>query len=138
MLAKFGKFPFEHFAWGQALLYYNRVSTITKDYILGKAWEARYACYGKKMLGWIREKMATQESTLGGGKFSASSSTVARNGTLACNNLCALGEDYSIATRNGSWDNAHTSNSSNMGERLGGEPSTLVQRAQRMGGSLDG
>jgi hypothetical protein len=41
MLAKFGKFPYEHFAWGQALLYYNRVSTITKDRILGKAWEAQ-------------------------------------------------------------------------------------------------
>jgi hypothetical protein len=39
--AKFGKFPFEHFAWGQTLLYYtNRVNTITKDCILGKAWEA--------------------------------------------------------------------------------------------------
>ncbi len=36
MLAKFGKFPFEHFTWGQALLYYNRVNTITKDHILGK------------------------------------------------------------------------------------------------------
>jgi hypothetical protein len=23
VLAKFGKFPFEHFAWGQVLLYYN-------------------------------------------------------------------------------------------------------------------
>jgi hypothetical protein len=41
VLAEFGKFPFEHFAWGQALLYYNRVSTITKDRILGKAWEAQ-------------------------------------------------------------------------------------------------
>jgi hypothetical protein len=41
MLAEFGKFPFEHFAWGQALLYYNRVSTITKDRILGKAWETQ-------------------------------------------------------------------------------------------------
>jgi hypothetical protein len=40
VLAEFGKFPFEHFAWGQALLYYNRVSRITKDCILGKAWEA--------------------------------------------------------------------------------------------------
>jgi len=40
MLVEFGKFPFEHFAWGQALLYYNRVSTIIKDRILGKAWEA--------------------------------------------------------------------------------------------------
>jgi hypothetical protein len=37
MLAEFGKFPFEHFTWGQALLYYNRVSMVTKDCILGKA-----------------------------------------------------------------------------------------------------
>jgi hypothetical protein len=35
--------PFEHFAWGQTLLYYNRVSTVTKDRILGKAWEAQLA-----------------------------------------------------------------------------------------------
>jgi hypothetical protein len=40
VLVKFGKFPFEHFAWGQALLYYNRVNMVTKDRILGKAWEA--------------------------------------------------------------------------------------------------
>jgi hypothetical protein len=39
VLAEFGKFPFEHFTWGQALFYY-RVSMITKDRILGKAWEA--------------------------------------------------------------------------------------------------
>jgi hypothetical protein len=37
VLVEFGKFPFEHFAWEQALLYYNRVSTVTKDHILGKA-----------------------------------------------------------------------------------------------------
>jgi len=37
MLAEFGKYLFEHFAWGQALLYYNRMNTITKDCILGKA-----------------------------------------------------------------------------------------------------
>jgi hypothetical protein len=42
MLAKFGKFPFEHFAWGQTLFYYNHVSTVTKDHILGKAWEAQF------------------------------------------------------------------------------------------------
>ncbi len=50
VLAKFRKFPFEHFAWGQALLYYNRVSTIIKDHILGKAWEAQFAMLttGKK------------------------------------------------------------------------------------------
>ncbi len=40
MLAEFSKFPFEQFTWGQTLLYYNCVSTVTKDYILGKAWEA--------------------------------------------------------------------------------------------------
>ncbi len=40
VLAEFGKFPFEHFAWGQALLYYNHVSMVTKNRILGKAWEA--------------------------------------------------------------------------------------------------
>ncbi len=50
MLAEFGKFPFEYFAWGQALLYYNHVSTVTKDRILRKAWEAELAMLvtGKK------------------------------------------------------------------------------------------
>jgi hypothetical protein len=50
VLAEFGKFPFEHFAWGQALLYYNCVSTVTEDRILGKAWEAQLAMLvaGKK------------------------------------------------------------------------------------------
>jgi hypothetical protein len=43
VLAKFGKFLFEHFAWGQVLLYYNRVSMVTKDRILRKAWEAQLA-----------------------------------------------------------------------------------------------
>jgi hypothetical protein len=40
VLAELGKFLFEHFAWGQVLLYYHHVSTITKNRILGKAWEA--------------------------------------------------------------------------------------------------
>jgi len=54
VLAKFGKFPFEHFAWGQTLLYYNRVNIVTKDRILGKAWEAQLAMLvtGKKC--WVR------------------------------------------------------------------------------------
>jgi hypothetical protein len=39
VLAEFGKFPFEHFAWGQTLLYYNYVSMVIKNRILGKAWE---------------------------------------------------------------------------------------------------
>jgi hypothetical protein len=53
VLAEFGKFPFEHFALGQTLLYHNCVSTITKDHILGKAWEAQFAMLvvGKKC--WI-------------------------------------------------------------------------------------
>ncbi len=43
VLAKFGKFPFEYFAWGQTLFYYNCVSMVTKNRILGKAWEAQFA-----------------------------------------------------------------------------------------------
>jgi hypothetical protein len=59
MLTKFGKFPFEHFAWGQTLLYYNRVSTVIKDRILGKAWEVqltmlatRKKCWAGSMKTW--------------------------------------------------------------------------------------
>ncbi len=49
VLAKFGKLPF---AWGQTLLYYNRVNMVTRDSILGKAWEAQLAMLatGKKCL----------------------------------------------------------------------------------------
>jgi hypothetical protein len=63
VLAEFGKFPFEHFAWGQASLYYNRVSTVTKKLYLEKGMGSliHYACYGKKMLGWICGKMATSK-----------------------------------------------------------------------------
>ncbi len=60
MLAKFGKFLFEHFAWGQALLYYNRMKMITKDRILGKAWEAQLImliagkkCWAKSVKKWL-------------------------------------------------------------------------------------
>jgi hypothetical protein len=60
MLAEFGKFPFEHFAWGQALLYYNRVSTVIKDRILRKAWEAQLAmlvvgkkCWAGSVKKWL-------------------------------------------------------------------------------------
>jgi hypothetical protein len=77
---------------------------------------ARYACCRKEMLGWIHEKMATQESAPGGGKFFASSSTIAGNGASVCNDPCALGEDYSTVVGNGSWDNAHTSNPSSRAE----------------------
>jgi hypothetical protein len=87
------------------------------------------------MLGWICEKMAIQESTLGGGNFFASGSTIVGNGVSTYSDLCALGEDCLTTTRNGSWDNTHTSNSSNRGERPGRKPSALVQHAQHTGGS---
>jgi hypothetical protein len=53
VLAEFGKFPFEHFAWGQVLLYFNRVSTITKDHILGKAWEAQLTMLAAGKKCWV-------------------------------------------------------------------------------------
>jgi hypothetical protein len=53
VLVEFGKFPFEHFTWGQALLYYNRVSTITKDRILGKAWEAQLIMLAAGKKCWV-------------------------------------------------------------------------------------
>jgi hypothetical protein len=52
VLAEFGKFPFEHFTWGQVLLYYNHVSTVTKDHILGKAWETQVAMLTMGMKCW--------------------------------------------------------------------------------------
>jgi len=56
---------------------------------------AHYACCGKEMLGWIREKMATQESTPRGGRFFPFDSTIAKNNALACNDPCVPSEDYS-------------------------------------------
>jgi hypothetical protein len=82
--------------------------------------------------------MAIQESTPGGGRFFAFGLITARNGASACNDSCTLGEDYSTAVGNDSWDNAHTFDSSNKGERLGKELNTLVQCTQHMGGSSDG
>jgi hypothetical protein len=46
--------------------------------------------------------MLTQESTLGGGRFSASVSTVVGNDVSTCSDLCAPGEDCSTAIGNGS------------------------------------
>jgi hypothetical protein len=63
---------------------------------------ARYACCEKEMLGGIREKMATQESALGGGMFFAFGSTVTGNDALACNDPCAPGRDCSTAAENNS------------------------------------
>jgi len=60
VLAEFSKYPFEHFAWGQALFYYNHMSTVTEDHILGKAWEAqltmlvaRKKCWVKSLKKWL-------------------------------------------------------------------------------------
>ncbi len=99
---------------------------------------AHYACCGKEMLGWIREKMATQELALGGGRFSTSGLTIARNGTSACNDPCAPCKDCSTVAGNDSWDNAHTFDLSSRGERSGREPNALVQHVKRTGGSSDG
>jgi hypothetical protein len=49
----------------------------------------RYACYKKEMLGWIREKMATQESTLGGGRFFTSGQSPLEMAPLLAS-ICAL------------------------------------------------
>jgi hypothetical protein len=82
--------------------------------------------------------MATQELIPKGGRFFASDSTVAGNGSSACSDLCAPSGDCSTVVGNGSWDNTHKSDPFNKGERLGGEPNTLVQCAQRTGGSSYG
>jgi len=62
VLVEFGKFPFEHFAWGQTLLYYNHVSTVTKDHILRKAWEAQLVMFiaGKKCWAGFVKKLLFQ------------------------------------------------------------------------------
>jgi len=64
VLAEFSKFPFEHFTWGQALLYYNRVSTVIKDRILRKAWEAQLVmlvagkkCWARSMKKWLLQNL---------------------------------------------------------------------------------
>jgi hypothetical protein len=54
------------------------------------------------MLGWIHEKMAIQESTLGGGRFFAFGSTAVGNDASPCNNSCARGGDCSTVVGNGS------------------------------------
>ncbi len=90
------------------------------------------------MLGWICEKMVIQESAPRGGRFSTSDSIATTNNASACNSSCVANEDYSTAVRNGSLDNAHTSDPSSRSERLGGKPSTLVQHAQHTSGSSNG
>jgi hypothetical protein len=56
----------------------------------------------KEMLGWICEKMATQEPTLRGGKFFASNSTIVGNYASTCNDPCIPSEDYST-NQPGGW-----------------------------------
>jgi len=90
------------------------------------------------MLGWIREKMAILELAPRGGRFSTFGSITVGNGASIYNDPCAPSGDYLTTARNSSWDNTHTSDPSSRGKRLGGKPSTLVQHAQRTGGSSDG
>jgi hypothetical protein len=63
---------------------------------------ACYACCKKEMLGWIREKMAIQESALGGDRFSTSGSIDVGNDASTYSDLCAPNEDCSIVAGNGS------------------------------------
>ncbi len=97
-----------------------------------------YACYGKEMLGWIREKMAIPKSAPKGGRFFDFGLITAGNSALACSDSCAPGGDCSTVAGNSSWDNAHTSNPSSKGKRLGRERNTLLQRAQHTSGSSNG
>jgi hypothetical protein len=93
MLAEFGKFPFEHFAWGQALLYYNRVSTVTKDRILGKAWEAQLVMLttGKKCwVGSVKKWLLKNQPQEVAG-FLPSIQLLLENGTSTCNGPCVAG-----------------------------------------------
>ncbi len=53
VLAEFDKFPFEHFTWGQTLLYYTYVNMVTKDHILGKGWEAQLAILATGKKCWV-------------------------------------------------------------------------------------
>jgi hypothetical protein len=94
VLAKFGKFPFEHFIWGQMLLYYNRVSTITKNRILGKTWEAQLAMLvaGKKCWDGFMKKWLLKNQPQEVACFFASSPT----------GPCAASEDCSIVAGNDS------------------------------------
>jgi hypothetical protein len=62
VLGEFGKFPFAHFAWGQALAYYNRLCGVSEHRLLSKAWQAQLGmlaagskCWAKSMHGWLLE-----------------------------------------------------------------------------------
>ncbi len=66
MLVEFGKFPFEHFG-DKRCCTYNRVSTITKDHILEKAWEAQLAmlvvgkkCWVQSVKKWLLENQSQE------------------------------------------------------------------------------
>jgi len=70
--------------------------------------------------------MATQELAPRGGKFSTFNSIAVGNSASAYSDPCAPSKDCSTVAKNGSKDNAHTSNPFNKGEKLGREPNTLV------------
>jgi hypothetical protein len=52
---------------------------------------ACYVCCRKEMLGWICEKMVTQELAPRGDKFFASNPTVVGNMASTCSGSCVAG-----------------------------------------------
>jgi hypothetical protein len=112
--AKFGKFPFEHFAWGQALLYYNYVSTVTKYRILGKAWEAQLAMLvaGKKCWAGSVKKWLFQNQPQEVVSFLPPVQPLLETSLQLATTHAAPCGDYSTVARNGFWDNTHTSDPS--------------------------
>jgi hypothetical protein len=105
---------------------------------LGVSTDSQVPILGVRESSSHSSKVGLRQSALGGDKLFAFGSTTVRNNMSTCNDLCAQGGDYSTAVGNNYWDNVHTSDPSSRGKRLGGEPSTLMQHAQRTSGSLGG
>jgi hypothetical protein len=81
--------------------------------------------------------MTTLESALRGGRFFASSLTTVGNSASTCNDPCVQAGTAQLPMGTVR-ETKHTSDPSSKGKRLGGEPSTLVQCTQSMGGNLGG
>ncbi len=77
---------------------------VTKDCILGKAWEAQLAmlvtgktCWARFVKKWLFKNQPHEVAC-----FFAFDSTIVGNGASACSGLCIPSEDCLIAIRNGS------------------------------------
>jgi hypothetical protein len=139
VLTKFSKFPFEHFAWGQALLYYNRVSTVTKDRILGKAWEAQLAmlvagkkCWAKSVKKWL---FKNQPQEVVGSLPLVQLSLEIMPQLTTTHALQARTVQPSLEMVHGT---THIHPTHLIGEKPNREPSAFVHHIQRISGSLDG